>query len=257
MTQPTATGTAKVGRAVQQAGDIPTTIRYRVLLLTFALAFIMYLDRTCMGLAAPTIMKEFHLDKVTMGWSASAFNAAYAMFQIPAGWMADKFGPRIILAAALGWWSIFTAATGLSYNALSLAVTRFLFGAGEAAAFPASSRAIVRWLPVRQRAFGQGFQHAGSRLGAALAPLIVAALLATSGWRSVYYIMGASGLIWAVVWWFNYRNDPATHPGVNEAEVALLANSQPKPSTSRTIPWGAILRSPDVWRLSFAYFCYG
>jgi len=59
------------------------------------------------------------------------------------------------------------------------------------------------------------------------------------------------------VWWFYYRNDPATHPGVNEAEVALLANAQPKPSTSRTIPWGAILRSPDVWRLSFAYFCYG
>ena len=222
MTQPTATGTAKEGSAVQQPGDIPTTIRYRVLLLTFALAFIMYLDRTCMGLAAPTIMKEFHLDKVTMGWSASAFNAAYAMFQIPAGWMADRFGPRIVLAAALAWWSIFTAATGLSYNALSLAVTRFLFGAGEAAAFPASSRAIVRWLPVRQRAFGQGFQHAGSRLGAALAPTFVVFSIAMWSWQQMFFILGGVGVIGAVVWYWAYRNYPHEHSGVNAAELELL-----------------------------------
>jgi len=102
------------------------------------------------------------------------------------------------------------------------------------------------------------FVHAGSRLGAALAPIIVAALLATyGGWRLVFFIMGGSGLVWAAVWWFYYRNDPAAHPGVNLGEVALLANAQPKPSASRTIPWGAILRSPDVWRLSVAYFCYG
>ncbi|HYP08371.1 MAG TPA: MFS transporter, partial [Bryobacteraceae bacterium] len=179
-------GAAAVAAKRASVEGVATRIRYRVLMLTFILAFIMYLDRVCMGIAAPTIMREFNLDKITMGWSVSAFNWAYAMFQIPGGWMADRFGPRIVLAVALTWWSVFTAATGLAYNAMSLAVTRFFFGAGEASAFPASSRAIVRWLPMERRAFGQGFQHSGSRLGAALAPPIVVFLMAQWGWQAMF-----------------------------------------------------------------------
>src|ERR1700686_4032336 len=115
----------------------PSGIRYRVLALTFLVSFVMYIDRVCMGTAAPLIMREFGLDKITMGWSVSAFNWAYALFQVPGGWMADRFGARIVLAGAIAWWSAFTAGTGLSFNAISLAITRLLFGVGEAAAFPA------------------------------------------------------------------------------------------------------------------------
>src|SRR4051794_20790529 len=91
-----------------------TIIRYKVLGLTFLVAFVMYMDRVCMGTAAPVIMREFGLDKITMGWSVSAFNWAYAIFQIPGGWMADRYGPRLVLALALAWWSLFTGATGAS-----------------------------------------------------------------------------------------------------------------------------------------------
>jgi MFS transporter, ACS family, glucarate transporter len=128
----------------------------------------------------------------------------------------------LVLAAAIAWWSAFTAATGLCFNAVSLAITRFPFGAGEAAAFPAGSRALMRWLPVRQRAFGQGFQHSGARLGAAPAPAIVVSLITVSGWRPVFYIFGAAGLVWAAVWYFSYRNAPGEHPGTNAAEIELL-----------------------------------
>lgn len=235
----------------------PTRIRYRVLGLTFLMAFLMYMERSAIGAATPSIRREFGIDKITMGWCLSAFNWSYALFQIPGGWMADRLGSRLVLTLAIAWWSAFTAATAFSFNAISLAVTRFLFGAGEAAAFPAGSRALVRWLPVRSRAFGQGFQHAGARLGAAIAPAIVAWLLVTSGWRIVFYVFGGAGVIWAAVWYAYYRNEPASHPGVNEAEVELLADAQPDPAkASRRIPWSAILRSRDVWRLSFAYFCY-
>src|SRR5437763_15956368 len=86
--------------------------RYYVLVLGFVVGLVMYLDRACMGAATPMIMREFHLDKITMGWSASAFNWTYALFQIPGGWLADRFGSRVVLAAAIAWWSIFTAATG-------------------------------------------------------------------------------------------------------------------------------------------------
>jgi MFS family permease len=234
-------------------------VRYWVLLLTFLTAFIMYMDRVCMGAAAPTIMNEFGLDKITMGWSSSAFNWAYALFQVPGGWMADRYGPRIILAAAMTWWSAFTIATGLSWNALSLAVARFFFGMGEAAAFPAASRALVRWLPVSQRAFGQGFQHAGSRFGAAVTPPIVVFLIAQLSWHWVFYIFGAVGIVWAVIWYFYYRNYPQDHPGVNAAELEILRASgfTEKPRGRLLVPWGRILRSRNLWFLSSMYFCYG
>jgi MFS family permease len=234
-------------------------VRYRVLGLSFLMSFMMYMERGAMGAAAPTIMKEFHIDKITMGWSASAFNWSYALFQVPGGWMADRFGARLILAAAMAWWSVFTAATGFAFSAVSLATTRFLFGMGEAAGFPAGSRALLRWLPVRRRAFGQGFQHSGSRLGAALAPAIVVALIAVSGWRLIFYIFGAAGSVWACIWYAYYRNSPAEHKSVNAGELALLPAAPAKRAAGvkRAVPWRCILRSRDLWYLSFIYFCYG
>src|ERR1700675_2047980 len=97
-----------------------TRVRYRVLGMSFLMAFLMYMERGAIGAAAPSIMREFHIDKVTMGWAISAFNWSYALCQIPGGWMADRFGPRAVLAVAMAWWSVFTAATALSFNAISL-----------------------------------------------------------------------------------------------------------------------------------------
>src|SRR5580693_6759835 len=195
------TGKAGVARAIiRPSVAAPSRVRYEVLGMSFLMAFLMYMERGAIGAAAPSIMREFRIDKITMGWSVSAFNWSYALFQVPGGWMADRFGARIVLAGAIAWWSAFTAGTGFSFNALSLAITRLLFGVGEAAAFPAGSRALARWLPVEQRAFGQGFQHSGSRLGAALAPMIVVFLIAASGWRPLFYIFGAVGIVWAIGW---------------------------------------------------------
>ena len=257
MARNSTSGATAVAPAIVEGA--PTSVRYRVLVLTFILAFIMYLDRVCMGIVQPMIMREFNLDKITMGWSVSAFLWAYAIFQIPAGWMADRYGGRIVLAAALAWWSIFTAGTGLAVGAISLAVTRFLFGAGEAAAFPASSRAIVRWLPMEQRAFGQGFQHSGSRLGAALTPPLVVFLSAQWGWRWMFGAFGLIGVVFAFFWYAYYRDFPRDHKGVNAAELKILERAGvPKRSGNLlSVPWRRILHSPDLWFLSCMYFCYG
>jgi MFS family permease len=204
------------------------------------------------------IMREFHLDKITMGWSVSAFNWTYALFQVPGGWLADRFGSRLVLAAAITWWSIFTAATGGAFNAASLAVMRGLFGMGEAAAWPAASRSLVRWLPVHQRAFGQGFQHSGSRLGAAFAPTMVVFLISLAGWREVFYLFGAIGVLVAIAWYVYYRDFPQEHRGVNAGEEALLAEAlRAHPKIRPAVPWSRILRSRDLLFLSLMYFCYG
>jgi MFS transporter, ACS family, glucarate transporter len=247
-------------RALAGASAVrPTRVRYGILGLTFLVAFVMYIDRACMGTASPYIMKEFGIDKIQMGWSASAFNLAYSIFQVPGGWLTDRFGARIVLAVAITWWSLFTAATGLAFSAISLGVTRFLFGMGEAAAFPASSRAVLPWLPAAQRAFGQGFQHSGSRLGAALAPLAVVALIPVAGWRGVFYLFGAIGLVLAIVWYAWFRDYPNDHARVNPEELELLKASgiSGKPKSKRAVPWRRILSSRDVWYLSTMYFCYG
>src|SRR3954449_3851767 len=108
----------------------PSRARYYVLGLSFIVGLVMYLDRACIGAATPTIMREFGLNKITMGWSLSAFNWTYALFQVPGGWLADRFGSRIVLAAAITWWSFFTAGTGVAFSAGSLALMRGLFGMG-------------------------------------------------------------------------------------------------------------------------------
>lgn len=171
--------------------------------------------------------------------------------------MADRFGSRIVLAGAMAWWSVFTAATGFCFGATSMAVTRFMFGMGEAAGFPAGSRSLVPWLPVWRRAFGQGFQHSGSRLGAAAAPLLVVYLISIAGWRVVFWIFGAAGTVWAFAWYLYYRNVPQEHAGVNRLELELLAANRSKPNAMQVVPWRRILRTRDLWYLSVAYFCYG
>src|ERR1700739_753139 len=109
-----------------------TRVRYRVLGLSFLMAFLMYMERGAIGAAAPNIMRELRIHKITMGWSVSAFNWSYALFQVPGGWLADRFGARLVLAGAIAWWSAFTAGTGLSFHALLLGITQVLFGVGEA-----------------------------------------------------------------------------------------------------------------------------
>jgi sugar phosphate permease len=233
----------------------PSSTRYRILGLTFFVFFIMYMDRACVGVVAPRIMREFGIAKVVFGWSVSAFIWAYGIFQIPGGWLADRFGSRRVLSGVLLWWSAFAIGTGCALGVVSLSVIRFLFGMGEAAAFPAGSRSIVHWLPGTERAFGQGFQHAGSRLGAAIAPLMLAALLTGTSWRTPFFAFGLVGVLLALLWWRNYRDCPEQHPAVNSAELATLPPFRAK--RMRQIPWRAILSHRGVWNLCALYFCYG
>jgi MFS transporter, ACS family, glucarate transporter len=141
-------------------------VRYVVLGLTIAAYMITYMDRVVISAAVPSIQKEFDFSIVTMGWILSSFRWAYALFQIPGGWFGDRFGPRRALTLIVTWWSLFTAATTIAWSAGSMALIRFLFGMGEAGAFPISTRSLSRWMLPAERCFAQGATHAGSRLGA-------------------------------------------------------------------------------------------
>jgi len=241
------------------AGPRASSVRHRVLALAVVVYLITYMDRVCIANAAPAIRQEFGFDTVTMGWIFSAFSWSYALFQIPGGWLGDRFGPRRVLATMVVWWSAFTAATALAWNAWSMAGFRLLFGLGEAGAFPTATRALSHWLPATERGFAQGITHAGSRLGATLTPPIVVFLTMRFGWRSVFYLFGLAGVVWAAAWYAYYRDHPQQHGGVNAAELAVIghpANSPQAIGPAIRVPWGKILGSRNLRVLCGMYFCY-
>jgi MFS family permease len=237
----------------------PTRVRHAVLWLTVAAYLITYMDRVVIASAVPVIQKEFGFSLVTMGWILSAFRWGYALFQLPGGWLGDWLGPRRALSLIVTWWSLFTSATALAWNATSMAVFRFLFGMGEAGAFPIATRSLSRWMLPGERGFAQGITHAGSRLGAALTPSLVVLLIAAYGWRAPFFVFGALGLVWSATWFWYYRDTPAEHRGCNQAERDQIhtALGGPRPGRSRDVPWGRILSSSTLWFISAMYFCYG
>lgn len=245
--------------AMDHAASVaPTRVRHTVLWLTVAAYMITYIDRVVISAAVPSIQAEFGFSIVTMGWILGAYQLSYALFQIPGGWLGDRFGPRRALPAIVGWWSAFTAATALTWSAASMIVCRFLFGMGEAGAFPIATRSLSRWMLPSERGFAQGITHAGSRLGGALTPLVVVFIIGHYGWRAPFFIFAVLGVVWAAVWYSFYRDSPDEHHRVNAAERQLIANAlgntAHRPSN---IPWTQILRSPQMWLLSAMYFCYG
>jgi sugar phosphate permease len=237
----------------------PTRIRHWVLWLTVAAYMITYMDRVVISSAAPKIREEFGFSLETMGLILGAFRWGYSAFQIPGGWLGDRFGPRRALTMIVLWWSAFTSATAVMTGAVSMAVCRFLFGVGEAGAFPIATRSLSRWMLPSERGWAQGVTHAGSRLGAAFTPPIVAWMILAYGWRMPFLIFGALGIGWALLWFFWYRDTPEEHRQVNAAERELIHSSLggKRPARAGKVPWSNILSSRATWVLCLMYFCYG
>jgi MFS family permease len=220
---------------------------------------ITYMDRVVLSAAAPTIKQEFGFNNETWSWITASFRTGYSLFQLPGVGSETLVGPRRALTVIVIWWSIFTSMTALAYSAWSMMAVRFLFGVGEAGAFPIATRSLSRWMLPTERGYAQGITHAGSRLGAALTPTLVGAMIVAYSWRMPFYTFGYLGIIWAAVWYWYYRDTPDEHKSVNSAELELLHSSLggPKTKVTRTVPWGAIFASRTLWVLTAMYFCYG
>jgi sugar phosphate permease len=248
---------------MEKPAQAPSLGRWYILLLISVMYLITYLDRVNISTAAPLISKEFAFSKVTMGLIFSAFVWAYAIFQVPGGWLSDRFGPRGVLAGVVGYWSLMTMATAAAFSSASFILVRFLFGVGEAGAFPGATRAMQMWYPRNERGFVQGVTHSASRLGAAIAPPLVVLIMTTVGWRWVFYLCGAVGFVWSIWWYLSYRNLPEEHDLVNQAELQGIRGTNEKgeinpPPVEKQVkvPWGTLLRSPNMWAVMCAYFTY-
>jgi ACS family glucarate transporter-like MFS transporter len=231
----------------------PTRTRFLVVAFAIALAVIQYIDRVAISQAAPAISHDLTLTKAQMGWVFGAFTLAYALFEIPTGYMGDRWGARVVLLRVVLWWSFFTAATGWVWNWLSLVVTRFLFGAGEAGCFPNITRAFNRWLPAHERLRAQGVLWMSARWGGAATPYLTYLVLQVVSWRVAFSLFALLGVAWAIVffWWF--RDRPQDHRSVNAAELALLPKGEANDGHLH-VPWGVLASSPAIWLLCGQYF---
>jgi MFS transporter, ACS family, glucarate transporter len=270
----------------------PTWVRYRVLAFLAVMTFVLYLDRVCLGQAAPMMQAELGLSDTALGFVHAAFTLAYAVFEIPTGRWGDRYGSRGVLTRIVVWWSFFTALTGAATGLWVLLAVRFLFGAGEAGALPNSARILRQWFPESARGEAQGIVTTGMMLGGAAAPIASQFLIdglgrvwrldvfgwhgmyAGFGWRWTFVVFGLIGLMWATSFYLWFRDAPAEHPAVNSAERELIMIGR-KPRKAQwtefeaqapdvikvdehstgaheSIPWRQVLPCANIWLLGGA-----
>ena len=238
------------------SGLLPTRTRYRVVGFTIVLAMVTYLDRACIATLAPQIMSDLALSKGQMSWVYSAFAFAYAGFEIPTAWWADRQGTRRVLSRIVLWWSAFTVATAAAFNFLSLVVIRFLFGIGEAGAWPCVARTFSRWIPRAERGRVQGVFFSGAHLAGGVTPVIVLALMQVMNWRAVFVLFGLLGVVWVIAWHRWFRDEPDDHPGVNPAERQLIDSGRGRAERSHGEReyWRRLLGHRNTLPLCLMYF---
>jgi len=233
---------------------IPT--RHLLVLSTFLLSVLLYIDRVCISVAKEPIAGALDLSDKQIGWVLSIFALGYALAQTPSGILNDRFGPRIVLTAVVSFWSLFTALTGSAWNYTVLLFTRFIFGVGEAGAFPGIARATFSWIPIKERGIVTGINFSGSRLGAAFALPIVAWMIEVLGWRMSFFVLGAIGFVWALIWYWWFRDDPEQHKTISEEEKQYILETRQQVSLAEAekLSGSLLFRSKNMWLIMGQYF---
>jgi sugar phosphate permease len=251
MTQATGlTALKKTRNALQKA-------RGKVLILLCLLYFITYVDRVNISTAAPYVRSDLGLSNADLGLALGAFSIPYALFQMFGGYFGDKFGPRRILGIVGIIWSGATALTGAVTGLVSLFIARLALGFGEGATFPTATQAMSKWMPEDQRGFAQGIVHSASRLGNSITPPVVALLIFLVGWRGSFLALGVVSLLWVIVWFWYFRDNPSDHSGTTRAEIEELPAYVEEESERRRIPvpWRALAKR--ILPVTMVDFCYG
>lgn len=239
-------------------------LRWRIILCTFVVAAVSYLDRNNISIAAASLQREFSLSNVQLGTLFSAFIFGYACMQPVAGRIADRFGASRVIAVAILWWSVFTALlpavpAGLGSSLALLLAVRLLLGIGEAVIFPASNRLVAGWIPSRERGLANGVIFAGVGVGGAMAPPLITYIMLNHSWRWAFWVCSFIGLLVAVLWIRVVRDGPGEDSGISSDEANYIRAGLPPHSASQShrASWRDVVFDRVVAVLTLSYFCYG
>jgi MFS transporter, ACS family, glucarate transporter len=233
--------------------------RNQVLSFLVSLSVITYIDRTCISLVASDMKADLKIENDAWGWILSAFALSYAIFELPTGALGDRIGPRKVLTRVVLWWSAFTAFTGTATSWFYLLIVRFLFGAGEAGAYPNAAIVVSRWFPKYEIGKAQAFIWAAGRLGGSIAPWVIIPISASLGWRFSFFAMAVLGIIWAIIWYGWFKDFPHESKNISKEELTLIEENRRFKSSEHHIPWKKLLQNRNMWALMmmFHFFMYG
>jgi len=231
--------------------------RHIILAVMCLMYFISYIDRVNIAVAGPLIRHEMGLSTVQLGLVFSAFAYPYAAMQIIGGWLSDKFGPKLVLTVLSLIWGAATLATGFAGSVAVLVLLRFALGIGEGGAFPTATRAFTYWMPVGERGFAQGITHSFARLGGAVTPPLVLAVVAAGGWRDAFILLGIASLLWTLLYMRVFTNSPEQNRRITPEETAEIGYRQGDCDRAKRAPtpWRKLVRR--MWLVTFVDFCYG
>jgi sugar phosphate permease len=233
----------------------PTRVRYGVLAFLCSLGMVLYLDRLCIGTAKLNMEKQLGFSEEWWSYIFASFTIAYGIFEIPTGHWGDRFGSRGVLTRIVLWWSAFTALTGACTGLYMLLAVRFLFGAGEAGAMPNIARVLARWFPLAARGRAQSIFITSTQLGGVVAAPVTFYTMEVVGWRLTFFLFGLVGCAWAAAFYWWFRDDPARHPDVNDAERQYISSNSSYADVDGSIPWRQVFRSANVWLLGGSMTC--
>jgi MFS transporter, ACS family, glucarate transporter len=256
----------------------PTRVRFGVLGFACSMALLTYLDRICIMQARDSMKSDLGFNDDDMGMIFSAFIVGYTLFEVPGGWLGDVWGSRRVITRIVLCWSLFTALTGcvwafsldsghtlrlstftvpLVFNSLvALLLIRFLFGVGESGTFPNLTRLVRGWIPLHERGSALGWIWTCARLGGFLAPVVLSWLTLKLGWRQAFWVLGALGVVWCLIFRAWFRDRPEDDPRCNDAERELIRGEDALPESAGHTwpPWRGLVGSLTVWTVCGASF---
>lgn len=229
-------------------------MRWSIAGLIAAAIAISYFDRQTLPVAIRAIQQDIPISNTQFSQLQAAFLTAYAAMYAGGGKLIDVLGARRGFVLIMLWWSIACASQGWATGFAMLMVSRFLLGMGEGGGFPAATKAIAEWFPMRERSTAMGLINAGTAIGAMIAPPGIAAVIAFSNWRWVFYSAGAIGALWAV-WWLRAYWPPLEHPRLSAAEREEIEEVfEARQQSAPGIGWLSLFAYREVWGLVIAKF---
>lgn len=212
-----------------------------------------YLDRQSLPVAISEIQKTIPISDLEYSQLQVLFLISYSLMYVGGGKLIDVLGTRVGYIIIICWWSFANLLHGLVNSFLGLGFARFLLGLGEGGGFPASAKVVAEWFPVKERSIAFGIFNTGSSLGAVIAPPLIALIIVGFSWRWVFFITGALGFIWAILWYRVYQK-PAKSTFLRENERDYILSNLKEPIQKVKVPWLKLFTFRKVWGLVLAKF---
>jgi ACS family hexuronate transporter-like MFS transporter len=235
-------------------------LRWRIAILISVAIAISYLDRQTLPVAIKAIGADIPISNEAKANLDSAFLITYGLMYLGGGRLMDLLGTRRGFALTMAVWSLACASQGLAGGLMMLAASRLMLGIGEGGGFPAATRAVAEWFPLRERSIAMGMMNGGTAIGGIIAPPLIALILTyfhwsgIAPWRWMFFITGAFGLLW-IIWWLWDYYPPRRHPRLGAAERAMIqTDAAARPAENATIPFTDVLRRRETWGIVIAKF---